>query len=80
MQMRGVGEPANDTLPHASSHFSRILDAYGLMVFMLLKACLPMLGGTKLTFRTHLSTRLSKPNLQGDGGPQELTLAHKLDV
>ncbi|KAI9449364.1 hypothetical protein BJY52DRAFT_1192643 [Lactarius psammicola] len=34
-QMRGDSEPANDTLPHASSHCLRILDAYGLTASML---------------------------------------------
>jgi hypothetical protein len=33
-QIRGVGDPANDTLLHASSHCACIFDAYGFTVFM----------------------------------------------
>jgi len=69
-----------------SSHRARILDAYGLMAFML-KVGLPVQVGQIWLFGPRLSTRLTKPNSQGDGGPQEPTLlvpeiggAHRLDV
>ena len=72
--MHDIGEPTNDTLPHASGHCTCRLDALGLAVFMVLKLRHSVRGGTTSAFQICLSTQLCMPSLQGEGGPRELTL------